>query len=149
MFPHPLASIDLSANTSFELRQHSSNAVSGGNTLNLHTKLLTQAVTNYFAYHCAWNENRWPQTSFLSSRDILRFSICLFIQIFPFINLEHHNFFIFQNAKAHQQLLEQQVFSLVAYFNSLQDQNIRQGLPNFSFNFSFHSTILDFLAFYW
>jgi len=32
-----------------------------------------------------------------------------------------------KNAKAHQQLLEQQVFSLVAYFNSLQDQKIRQG----------------------
>ena len=37
--------------------------------------------------------------------------------------------FLFQNAKAHQQLLEQQVFSLVAYFNSLQDQSIRQGNP--------------------
>ncbi|XP_065062635.1 oxysterol-binding protein-related protein 1-like [Rhopilema esculentum] len=32
-----------------------------------------------------------------------------------------------KSAKAHQQLLEQQVFSLVAYFNTLQDQNIRQG----------------------
>eukprot|EP00794_Sanderia_malayensis_P011998 gene11998-13236_t len=32
-----------------------------------------------------------------------------------------------KSAKAHQQLLEQQVFSLVSYFNSVQEQTMRQG----------------------
>ena len=54
-------------------------------------------------------------------------------KVLPILILKMMYNVLIQNAKAHQQLLEQQVFSLVAYFNSLQDQNIRQGDSLFAF----------------
>ena len=49
-----------------------------------------------------------------------------------FVLLKVFSLFLFQNAKAHQQLLEQHVFSLVSYFNSMQDQAVRQGKALFT-----------------